>query len=117
MSRKKRIETYNDGVLYFGKVKSKLGKANKKIGEEFSEEGTLFFEELEAREQDYHLFQSMGKELSLKLKTQCSAELRKTVGPDSVVKIDSMKYEVSKTSMDKQKTTLYWYLTRVGEKF
>lgn len=115
MSRNNRLAEFNDGLLSYGYTKVKLGEGNKRIGKEFQEEGTLFFEELHSREQDYQKFLTMGKSLSMKVRTQYPPFFKKISKADMTVFIDEDCYEVIDVNSDKEKIFLYWYLSKVGD--
>ena len=43
-SNKITTDSYNDGILFYGEVKTKLDNQARKIGEEFVLKGKLFYE-------------------------------------------------------------------------
>lgn len=115
MKRNNRLAEFNDGLLSYGHKETKLGDGNKRIGEEFREKGTLFFEELHTREQDYQKFSTMGKTLSIKVRTQYPPFFKKVSKADMLIFIDEDCYEVIDVNSDKEKVFLYWYLSKVGD--
>ncbi|MBP1045272.1 hypothetical protein I6N96_03210 [Enterococcus sp. BWM-S5] len=115
MNRNDRLAEFNDGLLNYGHTKTKLGNGNKRIGKEFREKGTLFFEELHTREQDYQKFSTMGKALSMKVRTQYPPFFKKISKADMIVFIDEDCYEVMDVNSDKEKIFLYWYLSKAGD--
>lgn len=100
--------TYNDGVLYYGKVNPIYGKGNKKIDEEFNQEGKLYFEQLSARDSDNITANAMGYTIDKKVKTHYCRKLKTS----HKVKINDLLYDV--VSLDNDKVNSFIYLQRVG---
>ncbi|EOH96383.1 phage head closure protein [Enterococcus pallens] len=106
-------ETFNDGVMYYGRNKDILSDKKKIIGKEFAKEGKLFFRELSIRDQDYRVADGIGKVVDMKIKTVYPPSFKKVAKHNLVGKIDGSIYEVFK--VDHDSNYLYFYLTKVGE--
>ncbi|MGL9969367.1 hypothetical protein [Enterococcus sp. DIV1420a] len=109
-----RYESLNAGLLTYGKKHTRLSVTKKVLGYEFIPEGELYFNELNAREQDYDLAKAKGKELELKLKTFYPPSLHKKNKPNYLLVIDGTEYEAFKVDCDQDKRYLFWYLSRMG---
>ena len=111
-----RYESFNDGLLQYGTKKTKLSPTKKSIGYTFTELGALYFNELSARDQDYDLAKTKGKELELKIKTFYPPQLtpRSQDKSDLIIIIDGIEYEIFKVDSDADKKYLFWYLSKVG---
>lgn len=106
-------ETFNDGVLFYGRYMDLLSGKKKRIGKEFAEEGKLFFRELNCREQDYITAEAAGSVLDIKVKTPYPRHLKLLNKSNLIVKIHEQLYEVIKVDSDKY--YLYFYLMKVGD--
>lgn len=111
-----RYESFNDGLLSYGTKETKLSATNKPIGYTFKEQGNLFFSELSARDQDFELAKTKGKELELKIKTFYPPQLmpREIDKSDLILIIDNIEYETFKVDSDADKKYLFWYLSKIG---
>lgn len=110
MRNKTRVghSVYNDGVFYFGKVNPILGKGNKKIGEEFKEEGYLFFELMSARNEDAITADAMGYVIDKKIKAHYLPSLTSA----HKVRIKDQLYDIK--SLDNDRTNMFLYLQKAG---
>jgi SPP1 family predicted phage head-tail adaptor len=106
-------ETFNDGVLQYGKFKTQRSDNRKNLGRSFVPSGTLFYRKLSVRESDYLEFGSMGSTLDLKVKTPVPPGLTKLNKDTFVIRIDDEDYEIIAT--DRDSFYLYFYLHKVGE--
>lgn len=100
--------TYNDGVLYYGKVKTVHGKGNKKIGEDFIGEGKLYFEQLSARDSDNITANAIGYTIDKKVKTHYCPILKTS----HKVKINGLLFDVVR--LDNDRVNSFIYLQRAG---
>lgn len=107
---KRRIKhsTYNDGVLYYGKIESTFNDNRKKIGENFIEKGNLYFEQMSARDSDILQASNMGYVVDLKLRVPYRPE----ISSKHKVKIKNDMYDIQK--FDSTNEYIYLYLQRVG---
>lgn len=105
---KVRHSTYNDGVLYFGKIQVLYGKGNKKIGEEFIQEGKLFYELMSARDSDNITANAIGYTIDKKLKTHYCPEIKTA----HKIKINDLLFDI--VSLDSDKSNTFLYLQRAG---
>lgn len=102
-------ETYNDGVVFYGEIKTLFNSYKKKIGEEFARKGKLFFKELSAREADVMVANNSGYKIDKKIKTYYRPEVTRK----NKVEINNELYDI--VSMDKDKINMYLYLQKVGD--
>lgn len=107
-------KTYNDGYLTYGTKKTKREKG-KRIGSEFIPEGTLAFNELSIREQDYQMANMATSKLDLKVETMYPPFFKTKRKTKYTVVIDGVEYDVIKLDTDYGKNNLYFYLQEVGE--
>lgn len=107
---KKRLKhsTYNDGVLYYGKIESIFNENRKKMGEDFIVKGSLYFEQMSARDSDILQASNMGYVVDLKLKVPYRPE----ISSKDKVKIGTKMYDIQK--FDSTSDYIYLYLQRVG---
>jgi len=105
-------ETFNDGVLAYGKLETQLNENGRSIGKAFNPVGTLPFRFLNARDSDYLAFGAMGLKLDLKVKTPTPPMLHNKSMTPYTVKINDQQYDVIKG--DRDNIYLYFYLQRVG---
>ena len=101
-------ETYNDGVLFFGEIKAIENEFHKKVGEELTVKGKLFFAKKSIREEDSSLADEMGKRLDLKVKTP----YLKDVTSKMKCRIEGQQYDIIR--IDRDKPAMYLYLQEVG---
>ena len=102
--------TYNDGVLFFGKVTPIYGKGNKKTGEEFTKEGKLFYELMSARDSDNITANAIGYTIDKKVKVHFRPELNSS----HKIMVDKLLFDV--VSIDSDRVNTYLYLQRAGVK-
>lgn len=105
-SNKVTIDSYNDGILFYGEVKSKLDNQARKIGEEFVLKGKLFYDEMSKRDQDLEVANSLEKTLDYKVKTP-----RIDLDSTYKVKIKEEYYDIIYIDSDEKNN--YIYLTKV----
>lgn len=108
MSNELKHESYNDGILEFGKIESTFNENRKKIGESFSSIGKLFFAQMSCRDNDIMQASSMGYVIDIKVKVP----FRKEINSKNKVKIDNETYDIKK--IDSDKNNVYLYLQKVG---
>lgn len=108
--RKKKLQhsVYNDGVLFYGKIKPVFGKGNKKIGEDFEKEGRLFFELMSARNEDAITADALGYVIDKKIKTHYLPILTSK----HKVKINNTLYDIK--SLDNDRVNTFLYLQKAG---
>lgn len=100
--------TYTDGVLYYGKIETLYGKGNKKIGEDFNQEGKLYFELMSARDSDNITANAIGYTIDKKVKTHYCPILKTS----HKVKINGLLFDV--VSLDNDRVNSFIYLQRAG---
>lgn len=101
--------SFNDGVMFFGEIKTLLNATKKKIGEEFTQKGKLFFKELSARESDVITANNQGYRIDKKIQTY----FRQEVSRKNKVKINNELFDIK--SLDSDKEFMYIYLQKVGD--
>lgn len=114
MRNSRLCETFNDGVLSFGRRVTQRSATGKKIGEAFVEEGRLFYREMSHREADYRLVDALDSSLDIKVKTLYPPTFRKIDRSKLVIRIGNDEYETIQVDSDATKSYLYFYLQRVG---
>ncbi|WP_042682553.1 phage head closure protein [Anaerosalibacter massiliensis] len=102
-------ESYNDGILKYGNIKSKYTEGRRKIGEEFIPKGQLFYTEMSSRDTDILQASSMGYVIDLKLKVP----YRPNISSKDKVQINDNIYDIKKFDSAKKKE-IYLYLQKVG---
>ena len=110
MQKKHNVEhtTHNDGVLFYGKVLPKYGKGRKRIGEEFVQEGKLYYEILSIRDSDNMIANNIGYTIDKKVRTHFKRDLKTS----HKVKINDSLYDV--VSLDNDRLHSFLYLQKVG---
>lgn len=106
--RRLKHSVYNDGVLYYGKMENQFGKGNKKIGEQFKEEGNLYYELMSARDSDNITANAIGYTIDKKVKTHYCPVLKTS----HKVKINDLLYDL--VSLDNDRVNTFIYLQRAG---
>lgn len=106
------VETFNDGILYYGVQKDQLSDKKKIIGKTFEIEGKLFFRKLSIREQDERIATANDRKIDLKVKTLYPASLVDEELTNYVAKIKGVIYEF--TRVDHNGRYLFLYLTKAG---
>lgn len=105
-------EVFNDGFLAYGYDKT-IRESGKRVGSEFTKEGTLAVQELSARDKDYKMAGVMSSVLDLKLKTLKPPFWKNSKTTNMKVVYQNDKYDVIKADSDRR--YLYFYLQLVGE--
>lgn len=106
---KVNINTYNDGILYYGTIESTFNPSNrKKTGEDFTETGRLHFKILNSRMQDEEQANNFGYKIDLKVKVPCHKE----VSSKYKVMIKDQLYDIKRNEINKKER--YLYLEKVG---
>lgn len=104
-------EVFNDGFLEYGHdVTQRVD--GKRVGGNFVAKGRLAYQEMSARDQDYHFAGSMGSTLDLKVKTYLPPDFKDITKTNLKCAINNVKYDVIKADHDNQ--YLYFYLQKVG---
>lgn len=100
---KLKHETYNDGFIQYGAIKTIRNSSKVKTGETFEVLGTLAYESMSVRDNDNLIADSLGYTIDKKIKVPYR------ILPENIkVKIDKVIYDiVKKDSSDKVKMFLY----------
>lgn len=107
---KPKHESYNDGFLEYGSTESLFNANRKKIGEEFTTTGNLFYKEMSARDSDILQASNMGYVIDLKIKTPYMPE----VNSKNKVKISEEIFDIQKLDYNREKREMFLYLQKVG---
>ena len=111
MARTKLPESFNDGLLEFGKTATQRDEHAKIIGDGFERFGELFFNYQTIRQSDFEQYGTTDLSVDLKVKTYYTPNVEKS---HKVIINDSI-YEITGIDPDKERIYLYWYLSKVGE--
>lgn len=109
---KKKLNSYNDGVLGIYAEKPTLmntdfnAKTNARTVNDYDFVMWLFYDELNKRDEDFIFAEAMGKKLTMKIKTP----LVNGVEPKHKVIINNQVYDIIKIDPDRAKRELYIYL-------
>lgn len=109
---KKKLNSYNDGVLGIYAEKSTLmntdfnAKTNARTVNDYDFVMWLFYDELNKRDEDFIFAEAMGKKLTMKIKTP----LVNGVETKHKVIISNQVYDIIKIDPDRAKRELYIYL-------
>ena len=108
---KKKISSYNDGVLSLYREKSTLftdfnAKTNAKTLNDYDFIMDLCFSEESKRQEDFMFAEAMGRKLTLKVKTP----LVEGVENNLKVILDKFVYDIIRIDPDKKNKDLYIYL-------
>lgn len=106
-------ETFNDGILKYGKYETIRSENRKRTGKNFAQDGVLFYRELSVRESDYLQYGAMGSTLDLKVKTPMPPSLKNINKDSMIIKIGDIDYNI--INVDRDKNYLFFYLHKVGE--
>ena len=110
---KNRIQyNFNEGKLFYGRIGTKRNDLGKKVGQEFSSSGHLFFDYKSIRQSDIENYQTTDKKLDLKVHTYYIPG----VNDSHKVEIDNDLYNVVKIDPSNDRKTMYWYLSKLGGK-
>ncbi|WP_130806516.1 phage head closure protein [Senegalia massiliensis] len=101
-------DSYCDGILEYGEIKSIFSSNRKKIGEDFISKGKLFFTLMSVRDGDLIQANNLGYVIDMKVKSP----LIKNISSKDKVKINKKIYDIEKLDFDTQ--NVYLYLQRVG---
>lgn len=107
-------ETFNDGVLQYGHKTTQRTATKKRIGDVFTQEGTLFFKEMSYRESDYQLAEALGSRLDLKVKAPYPPSFRNVDKNKLIVRVNGVEYDTIRVDHDSTKHFLFFYLQKVG---
>lgn len=110
MAKRRIDEPLNDGVAEYGSIKTVRNKEGKKIGEEFTSLGFLFFNYASIRQGDIEFYGAKDVTVDLKIKTYFARDVQKS----NKIKFENEVYEVIAIDPDMKRTYMYWYLTKVG---
>lgn len=113
LDKKFNTKRFNDGLLYFGDLKTERDeKTGAKTGEKkFTEEGKAFFEFENIRQDDFTQFEGKRNKTNLKLSTYFLPGVEESLK----VKIEDNLYEINKIDVTKDRKLMYWYLTKLGD--
>ena len=104
-----KIQNLNDGFVNVYRTKEKKNDFNAPVNAKTEEDMDyiveLAYEEMSKRDQDYQFAESVGRKLSLKIKTKLF-EIDKSMK----VIMEGTMYAIIKTDTDKKKELLYLYL-------
>lgn len=108
---KKKISSYNDGVIGIYSEKSTLinsfnAKTNAKTINDYDFMMNLFYSEQSKRQEDFLFAEAMGKKLTLKVKTP----LVEGIETNHKVILNNMVYDIINIDPDKTNKELYFYL-------
>ncbi|MGU9987997.1 hypothetical protein ACQ5RK_05900 [Latilactobacillus curvatus] len=105
-----RLSNFTQGVIHFGEIKTKRNEKKEKTGFEFIEQGFLFFNYKQIREEDQSHFDA-GKATATNLKVQT---FYKNAIDKQVQKalINDDYYEITAIDPSNDRKTMYWYLTK-----
>ncbi|UII56710.1 phage head closure protein [Cytobacillus spongiae] len=107
-------ETYNDGFINYGRKSTTRTSTGKRIGETFESIGTLAFKEISCRDSDFQMAGLKGASLDLKIKTPFPPSFRDLNKNKLTVILRGYEYDVINVDYDQMKTSLFFYLQRVG---
>lgn len=103
-------ERLNDGLLFFGTIKT-IREKGKKTGESFEQKGRLFFNELTIRQQDVDVSgTATDQSVDLKVKTYYMDGVNKS----HKVLIGTDLYDIYMLDKDINNEYFFWYLAKVG---
>ena len=105
-NRFKKADTFTDGFIKYGLVKTKRNEKGVKVGEEFIEKGKLAFGEVNIRDNDNITAYSLGYTINKKIKVPYR-KLKKNIKVK--VNDENTLYDVVKMDSSDNKT-LYIYL-------
>lgn len=108
---KKKVNSYNDGVIGIYKEKSTLtndfnAKTNAKTIDDYDFIMNLFYSEQSKRQEDFLFANAMGSKLTLKLKTP----LVENIKTSYKVILNNFVYDIISIDPDKTNKELYFYL-------
>lgn len=107
---RKKLSNFTQGVIHFGEIKTKRNEKKEKTGFEFIEQGFLFFNYKQIREEDQSHFDA-GKATATNLKVHTFYKN----GIDKQVQkalINDDYYEITAIDPSNDRKTMYWYLTK-----
>lgn len=107
-------DNFNDGYLQYGYRTTQYSETGKRLGEVFEMLGTLAFEEMSCRDQDYLLANALGSRLDLKVRTMLPPTFKSVDKSKLKVSIGTEKFDIVKIDTDRNKNYLYFYLQKVG---
>lgn len=106
----KKMTSYNDGILIVLKDKKRFNSFNAQNNAlkltDFIQLVSLFYSEVSRRQEDFLFAQSLGKKLTLKVKTPLIGSLKSNYK----VLIDTTLYNVINLDFDKNNREMYFYL-------
>lgn len=108
---KKKVASYNDGVIGIYKEKSTLindfnAKTNAKTIEDYEFITNLFYSEESKRQEDFLFANAMGRKLTLKVKTPLVEDIKTSYK----VILDNFVYDIINLDPDEKNKDLYFYL-------
>ena len=105
-----RFSTYNDGMLFVCRNNTERSDfaavKNAKAKNDLSIEQKLAFDEMSKRDEDMMFAESIGRKLSMKVKTR----LVPSVSNQNQVIIEKTLYSIYKIDFDRKKKEMYIYL-------
>ncbi|MBC1247345.1 phage head closure protein [Listeria booriae] len=111
MMQKVAHNSYNDGVLHYGRVTTIRTVSGRRQSEKkFVPVEKLFYEEMSIRQEDRFLCGTMENVLDIKVKTP----FRQGAKTYQKVQINEQVYDVITIDADRH-VRLFWYLQKVGD--
>lgn len=108
--------TYNDGMLYYGKVKTiREEKTREKIGEKIEEEGKVPFSRATIRENDNQIAESLGYTIDVKVKVphfENETDCKVKINEEFLNNNEEEVYDIIKKDIGTDKQ-IYIYLQKV----
>lgn len=104
-NRKKKIKSFNDGLLEFGVIEKKYNEAGDATTKEFVKKNELFFSFSSIREEDFSKYNEDHR-LVLKVETY----LTQTIAPTDVVKINDVYYDINHIDPASNQMSQFIYL-------
>lgn len=100
-------EVLNDGLLEYGTVIVVRDAKKNIVSRDFVAAGTLYYKNMEIRQQDFAIHGGIGQEINKKVKTYLISNAESGIK----VRINGDIYDI--TSADDSGNYRYWYLTRI----
>ncbi len=110
--RKKKIKSFNDGLLEFGEIEKRYDEAGDATIKEFVKKNELFFSFSSIREEDFSKYNEDHR-LVLKVETY----LNQTIDSTDVVKINDVYYDINHIDPASNQMSQFIYLDSHLEDF
>lgn len=106
--RRNKFKTYNDGVVYFGKLEESYGEDGNALDKkEFLSRGKLYFSFRSIREQDLLKFDSDKNKITLKVETI----FNKNIKSNDIVEYNNEFYSITHIDPSIKQDSIYIYLS------